>query len=173
MVVCPAGHHAPVSVLARVCEAQPRVIVGTRLADGDVWPLTGAVASHVQDGLGTVGADAHTARGPHEELVISGYSSLTSADTNSDKDVYLITLSASTPPDDDGDDGDNQEPPVDEPAPVDDPTPGIDDSNNDAPGEKSSSSCSYDPEGCFDPVFPSLIIIALIVVGWKLRKYYR
>lgn len=108
-----------------------------------------------------------------QEMVVSGYNSLLAADTNNDKDVYLYTLGDSLPPDDGGDDGDSQELPVDEPTPTDDSTPGIDDSNNDSSGDESSSSCTYNPNGCFDPTLPALIIAGIIIIGWKLRKHYK
>jgi hypothetical protein len=108
-----------------------------------------------------------------QELVASGYSSLSAADTNNDKDVYLFTLGDSAPPDDGGDDGDSGVPPGDEPAPTDDPTPSIDDSINDASGDESSSSCTYNPDGCFDPTLPALIIAGIIIIGWKLRRHYK
>ena len=99
-------------------------------------------------------------------LVLSGYDNMLAIDTNNDKDVYLVSLDGQEPPD-------GEEPPVDEEPPIGDdgqPVP-IDDTASTAGDDGSSSSaCSYDPNGRFDPVLPVLLLLAIAYLGWELKK---
>ena len=113
-------------------------------------------------------------------LVMSGYDNMLPVDTNSDKDVYLVSLDGQEPPD-------GEDPPVDEEPPVDGEPPVRDDgqpvddqsspeddaASTDTDGDTSSSACSYSPNGRFDPVLPVLLLLAIAYLAWSLRKKER
>ncbi len=92
-----------------------------------------------------------------QTIIMSGYDNLVPEDTNNDKDVYLVSFDSQEPPVDD------EEPPIDEQPPT-------DDDGDTAPGDSSGFSCSYNPDGHFDPVLPGVLLIALAYLGWGLRK---
>ncbi len=113
-------------------------------------------------------------------LVMSGYDNMLPVDTNNDKDVYLVSLDGQEPPDE-------EEPPVDDEPPVDGEPPVGDDgqpvddqasteddtASTNTDGDTSSSSCSYSPNGRFDPVLPALLLFALAYLARSLRKKKR
>lgn len=107
-------------------------------------------------------------------LVMSGYDNMLPVDTNSDKDVYLVSLDGQEPPDGEEPPGDEEPAPVDDDGqPVDDqPSPGDDatSTDTDTDGDTSSSACSYSPNGRFDPVLPVLLLLAIAYLAWNLKK---
>jgi hypothetical protein len=99
---------------------------------------------------------------------MSGYDNMLPVDTNNDKDVYLVSLDGQEPPVDDEPPVDEEPPVGDDGQPVDDQAPSADDGTTS--NDDSGISCSYNPDGRFDPVLPALLLFALAYLCLQLIK---